>query len=296
MSAEAAFIDVAARAGHPSRGARPARRCGGARDRRRDPRPHPRHDRRGRPLPARRSARRRRLEAGRGEPLRPRRQGRPAARRAARLHASARTNGTGPSPPGSARALAAFGIPLLGGDTVRGAGAPRTLGLTAIGRGGRPGAVARRRAARRPALGQRHDRRCRRRPRGAARRAATRPALVERYRNPRPAARGGRAARAAGRGDDGRLRRPADRCRAHGRGERMRRSRSSSARSRCPRPISPRCGDGRDARLRGDGRRRLRAAVRRRRRTRRRRCSRWPTRSASPSPASAASRRARACV
>ena len=70
---------------------------------------------------------------------------------------------------GLGEALAAFDLPLLGGDTVAmPAGAPRVLGLTAIGRR-RPGrAVARRRAAGRRALGHRHDRR---RRRGAARRA-----------------------------------------------------------------------------------------------------------------------------
>ena len=35
---------------------------------------------------------------------------------------------------GLSKALAAFGVPLLGGDTVASPGAPRTLGLTAIGR------------------------------------------------------------------------------------------------------------------------------------------------------------------
>jgi thiamine-monophosphate kinase len=35
---------------------------------------------------------------------------------------------------GLTRALSAFGVPLLGGDTVASPGAPRTLGLTAIGR------------------------------------------------------------------------------------------------------------------------------------------------------------------
>ena len=97
---------LAARAGDRSGGARAERRCGGARDGRRDARPDPRHDRRRRPLSARRPARGRGLEAGRGEPVRPRRQGRPADRRAARLSRSATADWDGAFADGLATALA----------------------------------------------------------------------------------------------------------------------------------------------------------------------------------------------
>lgn len=80
---------------------------------------------------------------------------------------------------GLGTALAAFGLPLLGGDTVRGAG-PRTLALTAIGEA--PGPVPSR-AGGRPGdhlwvSGTIGDA-------GAGLRGVSE-ALVERYRNPRP--------------------------------------------------------------------------------------------------------------
>ena len=132
--------------------------------------------------------------------------------------------------------LRAFGIPLLGGDTVS---APaRVLGLTAIGMaarippsrsGARPGdqlwvsgtigdAGAGLQALQRGERGA-----------GTGRTLPQSP----------PAARGRRAARAARPGDDGRLRRPADRCRADGRGERLPGRRSNSTACRCPAPGWP---------------------------------------------------------
>ncbi len=136
---------------------------------------HPRHDRRGRPFPA--------LDppASVGWKLvavnlsRPRRQGRDAGRGAAvadHLRATAtgrRRSSTASKPPARATACA-----LIGGDTIAlPEGAPRVLGLTAIGRAGPRIPVARRRQARRSAVAGRHARRCRRRPRAAARRRAT---------------------------------------------------------------------------------------------------------------------------
>jgi thiamine-monophosphate kinase len=86
---------------------------------------------------------------------------------------------------GFGAALAAFGLPLLGGDTVRGTG-PRTLALTAIGESAGPvpsraggqagdhlwvsGTIGDAGAGLRSLLGE----------------IADQPALVERYRNPRP--------------------------------------------------------------------------------------------------------------
>ena len=239
--------------------------------------------------PARRSARRRRLEAGRGEPLRPRRQGRAAARRAARLHARRRGLGPGLRRRASARRSRPSACPCSAATPS--AAPARVLGLTAIGR-----AAARCRragAARGPAICS-----------GSAARSAT-PApgfamLQGRARRlrrpgralpqPAPAARGRASGWRRWSGDDGRLRRPADRRRAHGRGERLRGRDRARCACRCPTPIWRCCGEARlEAATR---RRRLRAAVRRRRRRGARRSSRWPTRSACPSRGSAASRRA----
>ena len=205
------------------------------------PRPHPRHARRGRPLPPRRSARRRRLEARRGEPLRSRRQGRSAARACCSATASARTTGTGPSSRASERRSAPSASPCSAATRFAAPGA-RTLALTAIGEADGPVPSRAGRAARRPSLGQRHDRRFRRRP-ARPRRGAGR-ALPQSA----AAARGGGKAGAAGRRDDGRFRRAADRRVAPGRGERRR------GRDRpCPGPavgsLLAALGDGREARL-----------------------------------------------
>ena len=94
-------------------------------------------------------------------------------------------------------------------------GAPRSLGLTAIGRA--DGAGARRAAARGRAIFSGSAARSATPARASDRSAARSPrsdALVERYRNPTPAARGRRSALAPlVTRDDGRVRRPADRCR-----------------------------------------------------------------------------------
>ena len=143
---------------------------------------------------------------------------------------------------GLGHALAAFGLPLLGGDTVS---APaRVLGLTAIGRAAGP--APSRSGARAGDLlwvsGTIGDA-------GAGLRgAAERRGLAGADRalpQPAAAARGRRASGADRHGDDGRLGRPADRRQTHGRGERMLRSPSSSMRFRCPKPISRRGGEAR---------------------------------------------------
>ena len=140
---------------------------------------------------------------------------------------------------GLARCSRAFGSALArrrhGGVP---AGAPRALGLTAIGR---PPARCRRerREAGRPALGQRHDRRCRRGPEASPQRARSNPhALIERYRNPRPRLEAGARLAPLVTRDDGRLRRPAARRRPHGARRAAAGPRSSSTRFRCPAPIS----------------------------------------------------------
>ena len=280
MTSRSAFIDCCARS-RPSRRARAADdaavlEVGGD-----TPRPHPRHDRRGRPFPARRSARRRRLEAGRGEPVRSRRQGRAADRRAARLHASAMRRGTGRSPKGSPPRSPPSACPCSAATRWR---APaRVLGLTAIGRAAGPVPS---RAGARPGdqlwvsgtIGDAGG--------GAAGCCAAssraREALVERYRNPRPRLEAGAAAGAAGQRDDGRLGRPADRRGADGGGERLRRSRSTSTLVPLSDACLAACGDDRGPARGRDGGRRLRIAVRRRRRSARRPCSRSPRSSASP--------------
>ena len=185
---------LAARAGHRSGGARAARRRGGAGGGRRDAGPHPRHDRRGRPLSARRPARGRRLEAGRGEPVRPRRQGRAARSACCSATRSATATGTRPSSKGWRARSAPSACRCSAATRSRmPAGAPRVLGLTAIGAAAGAGAGARRRAAGRPSLGQRHDRRCRRRA-DAARSGAGRARRPGRaLSQSAPAARGGRS-------------------------------------------------------------------------------------------------------
>ena len=70
--------------------------------------------------------------------------------------------------------------------------------------------------------------------------ARTRPELIERYRLPRPRLEAGERLAPLVSRDDGRLRRPAARRQADGGGQRMRARRSSSTRSRCPKPISRR--------------------------------------------------------
>ena len=113
--------------------ARAARRCRGPRR----PRHHPRQHRRGHPFPVDRPAGERRLEAGRGEPLGPRRQGRDAARRLAVADDLRRRRLGGAVPGGVEAACESYGLPLIGGDTIAlPPGAPRVLGMTAIGRAG----------------------------------------------------------------------------------------------------------------------------------------------------------------
>ena len=196
---------------------------------------------------------------------------------------------------GMASALGAFALPLLGGDTVgMPAGAPRVLGLTAIGAAYRRGAGAQRREAGRPSLGQRHDRRCRRG-------AEASPQRADRTRRPRralsqsaAAPRGGRAARPGRDGDDGRLRRPADRHRPHGRRERLP-GRDRARRRALVRRISRlrRRRPRRPARRRHGGRR-LRAARSPHRRPPPTACCGSPRRSGFPCRASVPSSRARA--
>ena len=113
------------------------------------------------------------------------------------------------------------------------AGAPRVLGLTAIGRAGEPVPDRGRRRAGRPPLAHRNASAMR--PpgwRSCARTERDRPA--GRHLPPaRAAARApGRRSRPQAQRDDGRLRRPAARCAAHGRGKRLRgrdRARSPAA-------------------------------------------------------------------
>ena len=91
----------------------------------------------------------RRLEAGHGEPVRPRRQGRDAGGRPAVADHRRRRRVGSEFLDGVEAACESYGLPLIGGDTIAlPEGAPRVLGLTAIGRagtrvpdraGGRPG-------------------------------------------------------------------------------------------------------------------------------------------------------------
>ena len=206
-------------------GARPARRCGAVRRAGH----HPRQHRRGRPLPAVRSAGERRLEAGRGEPVRPRGQGRDARRGLAVADPLAATaSGRAEFIDGVEAACDSYGLPLIGGDTIAlPAGAPRVLGLTAIGRAG---TAVPDRSGGKPGDGLwlvGNARRCGRRPRAVAR-GQERGRTAGRCLPPAGAAARRRAgARAACARDDGRVGRPAARRAADGRGERLRRSHRS---------------------------------------------------------------------
>ena len=85
---------------------------------------------------------------------------------------------------------AAYACPLVGGDTVKTPG-PLTLSITAFGAVARADGRAHRRQAGRPALRQRHDRRCRARPRDPAGRGpdiaeADIAFLLDRYLLPQP--------------------------------------------------------------------------------------------------------------
>ena len=96
----------------------------------------------------------------------------------------------------------------------------------------------------------RHGRRCRRRPRAAARGPPARPGRWSTsIRRPVPQLERRAGARAACPRDDGRVRRPAARRAADGRGERLQRSPSSSTRCRCRAPSSPSAGRTSPARL-----------------------------------------------
>ena len=103
-------------------------------------------------------------------------QGRRAARRADGRDARRRQRvGRAIPRPGSQRPAKPMACALVGGDTIAlPPGAPRVLGLTAIGRGGRTHPVARRRQGRRRAVAGRHAGRCRARPCSCCRTTARR--------------------------------------------------------------------------------------------------------------------------
>ena len=133
--------------------------------------------------------------------------------------------GRSDSSSGVEAACESYALPLIGGDTIAlPPGAPRVLGMTAIGRAGPHTPDRAGRPARRCAVAGRHARRFRGGARRSFGRTETRPSpLVDIYRRPIPQLGAGRAARAACPRHDGRVRRAAARREAAGGGERMRR-------------------------------------------------------------------------
>ena len=228
---ESEAIAAAARIATSSR----ARGLHGRRGAARRARPHPRQHCRGRPFPPLRPAGERRLEARRGEPVRPRRKGRDAGGALAVAYdCRATMRGTRHFLDGVEAACESYGLPLLGGDTIAlppahraCSGSPRSAGPggnVPHRRGGKPGDHL---------VAGRHARRCRARDSPSLQADPACDGPAGRHLPPAGAAARGRAgAGAACERHDGCVRRPAARRPADGGGERLR-PRSSSTRCRC---------------------------------------------------------------